>query len=72
VLNVIEGEAINKGGAPDSIRGVTGAFADKVFEIFVPSDLFEIHPREMYYTIVKGVRAGKSKATIAAELKASL
>jgi hypothetical protein len=69
VLEVIEGEAIAMGGASASLRGVTSAYAEKVFEKFVPGDLFELRPRDLYYVIARGARAGKSRGTIAAELK---
>jgi len=70
VLTVIEGEAISRGGAPSSLRGVTNALAEDAFAGFSPGTAIEIHPSAIYYVIVRGVRAGKSASTISAELRA--
>jgi hypothetical protein len=72
VLGTIENEAIERGGAPASLRGVTGRMADAAFANHVHGDILDLHPRDIYLTIVKGARAGKSTGAIAAELESKL
>jgi hypothetical protein len=70
VLAVIEGEAISRGGAPSSIRGVTNALAEAAFASFSPGTSIEVHPSAIYYVIVRGIRAGKSASAISSDLRA--
>ena len=71
VLGVVEGEAIERGNVPSSIRGVTNGIAEEAFSNFAPGQLIEVHPNAIYYAIVRAVRAGKNSTTIAAELKSA-
>jgi hypothetical protein len=71
VLAVIEGEAIDRGKAPTSIRGVTSTIAEEAFANFAPGELIEVHPSSIYYTIVRSSRAGKSASVIAAGLRSA-
>jgi hypothetical protein len=71
VLSVIEGEAIDRGKAPESVRGVTSAIAEEAFAGFAPGQLIELHPREIYYAIVRAARAGKSASTIRALVRSA-
>jgi len=70
VLSVVEGEAIDRGQAPESIRGTTSGIAQEAFAGFAPGQLIEVRPRAIYYQIVQSARAGKSASAIRAQLRA--
>jgi hypothetical protein len=71
VLGVIEGEAIDRGGAPGSLRGVTNGIAEEAFSSFAPGQLIEVHPSAIYYAIVRAARAGKGADAIATDLRSA-
>ena len=71
MLLAVEEEVLDRGGVPSSFSGVTRGLAEDTFASFVPGDLIELHPRSIYYAIVRGARAGKSPAAIAAELRSA-
>ena len=68
MLTIVEGEAIVRGGAPESVRGVTHGIAEVIFANLIPGNPVELHPRTIYETIVRAARAGKSAGKIASEL----
>jgi hypothetical protein len=70
VLSIIEQEAMKRGGAPASVaKGSTRPLAQGLFDKWSPGMTLTIKPREMYYTIVKGARAGQSQGSVAATIK---
>jgi hypothetical protein len=71
-LTIIENEAVARGGAPAAVaKGSTQPLARAVFDRWASGMTITLHPRAMYYAIVKGARAGQSQSTIAAALKRS-
>ncbi len=71
VLSVIEGEAVDRGNVPASMHGVTSGIAEEAFANFAPGQLVELHPRDIYFAIVRGVRAGKTASAIRASLRSA-
>jgi len=70
VFEVVEGEAVDRGGvARSQVRGVGKPLASALLKSFAPGQVYELHPRAMYYFIVKEVKNGGSVAVVGERLR---
>ena len=69
LLRAAELQAVRRGGAPAAVaRGTTSGLRSRLYAALEDSPSVTVYPRGIYYAIVRGARAGKSRGAIGKRL----